>query len=92
MTLNRRSNRTKPNYPPGRVGGTCAARTVAALERQPDGQILDTVITEGAAVRAQSLPPDATLACPVAHNTPIARRQKIRGHSMPIVGAARGAV
>jgi hypothetical protein len=92
MTRNRSFNCIKPDCLLDLVGGTCAARTAGIPERQPDGQILDIMVAEGVATEAMALPIHSSFACSVARSSPIAHRQKIRGHSMPIARPAGGAV
>jgi hypothetical protein len=57
MTQDRRSNRTKPNYQPGRVGGACAARIINRPRTGPDVQILDIMTAEGVAAEVRAFHP-----------------------------------
>ena len=57
MTRDQRSNRTKTNYPPGRVERACAAMTVDALERGPGSPILHIMIAEAEAAEIRAFHP-----------------------------------
>jgi hypothetical protein len=92
MTQDRRSNRMKPNCLSGRGVDARAATATGVAEQESNRWIQTMMIAWRRGRRGKSLEAAHSLACLVAQNASRARRQTIRGYSMPIVLAAGGAL
>jgi hypothetical protein len=92
MTRDRRCNRMKPNDLPGRGVDACAATATGVSEQGSNDRIQTMMIAWRRSRRSESSEAAHSLACSIAQNASRARRNKIRGHSMPIAPAAGGAL
>jgi Putative transposase len=85
MTPNRRSNRTKPNRPPGRSVDAHAATATDVGERRLSGQITAVTIARRLVWCGGCLPI-------ALRDVPRGHRRRMPRHSIPIARAAGGAV
>jgi hypothetical protein len=92
MTQDRRSNRMKPNCLPGRDVDARAATATGVSEQRLNDRIQTMMIAWRRGRRGKSPEAPHSLTCSIAQNASTARRQTIRGHSIPIALAAGGAL